>query len=431
MENNENNQNNEQKTNLNAEPASTYVAVNSHKEKAKVGFSKGVLLPFLCGALGTSIVIGTCFGVPQIREKLFSSNNTAVVPSIVEKNENNIKENIQNNQISDTPSISLSNYSETGVNVANKVLPSIVGIKVEYSVNSIFYRGFGQSSNTAEAQGSGIIISDDGYILTNNHIVNTSSSSSFYEVGKATKVSVYLYNDETEYEAKIIGTDEQTDLAVIKIDKTGLTAAELGNSDEVQVGEFSMAIGNPLGLQSSVTAGMISAVNRDVQDSDGKTYKLIQTDAAINSGNSGGALVNSKGQVIGVNTLKLSGTGIEGMGFAIPINSTKDIYSQLIQYNKVKRPYIGIRGIDLTEELAKANNLVLGVYVQSVEDFSAAQKADVRNGDVIIEVDGQKITKMDELNEIKNKHNIGDELKIKVNRDGEEKEITLTLGEAN
>lgn len=190
-----------------------------------------------------------------------------------------------------------------------------------------------------------------------------------------------------------------------------------------------MAIGNPLGMQSSVTAGMISAVNRDVTDSDGKNYKLIQTDAAINSGNSGGALVNSKGQVIGVNTLKLSGTGIEGMGFAIPINSTKDIYEQLIQYNKVKRPYIGITGRDLDEALAKANNLVVGIYVQSVDDFSAAQKADIRNGDVIIEADNQKITKMDELNEIKNKHNIGDEMKLKVYRNGSEKELTITLGE--
>lgn len=431
MENNEYNENNNNQNSKNNEPASTYVAVNSRKEKVKVGFAKGVLLPFLCGALGTSVVIGTCFGVPQIKEKIFSVNTQTEAPVIVEKLAEDNNKTKQESQPQINTINSSSSYSETGISVANKVLPSIVGIKVEYSVNSIFYRSFGQSSSTAEAEGSGIIISEDGYILTNNHIVNTSSSSSYYEVGKATKVSVFLYNDKTEYEAKIIGTDEQTDLAVIKIDKTGLTAAELGNSDEIQVGEFSMAIGNPLGMQSSVTAGMISAVNREVSDSDGKTYKLIQTDAAINSGNSGGALVNSKGQVIGVNTLKLSGTGIEGMGFAIPINSTKDIYSQLIQYNKVKRPYIGIRGIDLTEELAKANNLVTGVYVQSVEDFSAAQKADVRNGDVIIEADGQKITKMEELNEIKNKHNIGDELKIKINRNGEEKEITLTLGEAN
>lgn len=422
MENNESN-NNEQKNN-NIQPVSTYTAINSHKEKAKVGFGKSVLMPFVCGALGTVIVIGTCFGVPTIREKIFTNNS------------NNNQETTVANTVTQEPQtqsgndnlVSLSNYSETGVNVANKVRPSIVGITVEYSVNSIFYRNY-TTNSTAKAEGSGIIISEDGYILTNNHIVNTSSSSSYYEVGKANKVTVYLYNDETAYNAEIIGTDEQTDLAVIKIDKTGLTSAELGDSDSVQVGEFSMAIGNPLGMQSSVTAGMISAVNREVTDSDGKTYKLIQTDAAINSGNSGGALVNSKGQVIGVNTLKLSGTGIEGMGFAIPINSTKEIYSQLIQYNKVKRPYIGITGRDLDEQTAKANNLVTGVYVQSVEDFSSAQKADIRNGDVIIEADGQKITTMNELNDLKNKHSIGDEMKLKVYRNGSEKEITVTLGE--
>ena len=423
MENNEfnksNNISNDKK--INNEPATTYTAINSHKEKVKLGFGKSVLMPFLCGALGTVIVIGTCFGVPSIREKLLPNNNNQEV--------------INTNTVQDTTAtstndnlISLSNYSETGINVANKVKPSIVGITVEYSVNSIFYRNYATSS-TAKAEGSGIIISEDGYILTNNHIVNSSSSSSYYEVGKANKVTVYLYNDQTEYDAEIIGTDEQTDLAVIKIDKTGLQAAELGDSNSVQVGEFSMAIGNPLGMQSSVTAGMISAVNREVTDSDGKTYTLIQTDAAINSGNSGGALVNSKGQVIGVNTLKLSGTGIEGMGFAIPINSTKDIYEQLIQYNKVKRPYIGITGREIDEDLAKANNLVVGVYVQAVEDFSSAQKADIRNGDVIIEADRQKITTMDELNEIKNKHNIGDEMTLKIYRNGSEKEITLTLGE--
>ena len=165
---------------------------------------------------------------------------------------------------------------------------------MEYTANSIFLR----NSTTASAEGSGIIISEDGYILTNNHIVNSGSNNSYYEIEKANKISVYLYNDETEYSASIIGTDEQTDLAVIKIDKTNLVCAELGDSDGVQVGEFSMAIGNPLGMESSVTAGIISAVNRKVTDSDGKTYTLIQTDAAINSGNSGGALVNSEGKLL-------------------------------------------------------------------------------------------------------------------------------------
>lgn len=378
-------------------------------------FLKSFFVPFLSGALGSIIVIGTCFSVEPIRNTILKDN---ISSSIL--NEENLENKNTNNNL-----ISLKNYSETGVSVAQKVLPSVVGIKVEYSVSSIFNKNM---TSTAEGEGSGIIISQDGYILTNNHIVNNTSTSSFYEVGDANKVTVTLYNDETEYEGTIVGTDEQTDLAVIKIDKTGLTAATLGNSDNVQVGEFAMAIGNPLGMQSSVSSGMISAVNRKVT-SDGITFTLIQTDTAINSGNSGGALVNSKGEVIGINTLKMSGSGVEGMGFAIPINSTKPIYEQLIQYNKVKRPYIGISGRDLDEKTAKANNLVVGVYVLSVEEFSAAEKVGIKIGDVITSIDGKTITSMNELNEVKNSHQIGDEIKLKIYRNNSEKEITLTLQE--
>ena len=388
------------------------------KEKNHVGFGRGFLLPFASGVLGCAVVIGTCFGVPSIRSNLLGTGA---------ENNNSSNNSLSTGYVSQT---SLSNYSDTAVYAANKILPSIVGIQVEYNVNSLVSM-FGRqaTTTTATATGSGIIISKDGYILTNNHIVSSSSSESYYEVSSATKITVTLFNDETIYEAKIVGTDEETDLAVIKIDKTGLTKAEFADSDNVKVGEFAMAVGNPLGMQSSITCGVVSAVNRQVTDSDGKTYTLIQTDAAINSGNSGGALVNSEGKVIGINTLKLSGTGIEGMGFAIPINSTTDISSQLIQYSKVKRPYIGISGMDLDEETAKANDLVVGVYVKSVDDFSAGEKAGIKPGDVIIEADGQKITTMDELNEIKNSHQIGDEMKIKVNRDGQERELTITLGE--
>ena len=390
------------------------------EHKTKIGFANGFLLPFVSGVLGCTVVVGTCFGVPSIKNKLLGSTSS-------NSNSNTNSNNLNTGYVSQT---SLSNYSDTSVYAANKILPSIVGIKVEYNVNSLISMFGRQTQNsTATASGSGIIISEDGYILTNNHIVSSSSSESYYEVSEATKVTVTLFNDKTEYEAKIIGKDEQTDLAVIKIEKTGLSKAEFADSDSVKVGEFAMAVGNPLGMQSSITCGVISAVNREVTDSDSKKFTLIQTDAAINSGNSGGALVNSEGKVIGINTLKLSGTGIEGMGFAIPINSTTDITSQLIQYSKVKRPYIGISGMDLDEKTAKANNLVQGIYVKSIEDFSAAEKAEVKVGDVIIEADGKKITTMDELNEIKNTHKIGDEMKIKVNRNGQEKELTLTLGE--
>ena len=389
-------------------------------EKNKFNITGQFLIPFASGILGTSIVIGTCFGIPTIKNFILTTNSSSNKTSL----ESNLSTSTDNSV--NTSLVSISNYSDTGVYVAQKVLPSVVGIKVEYSVSSVFYRN--QSNATASAEGSGIIISEDGYILTNNHIINSSSNSSFYEISKANKIIVSLYNDETEYEATIIGTDEQTDLAVIKIDKTGLTSATLGNSDTIQVGEFAMAIGNPLGMQSSVSSGMISAVNRKVT-SDNKTYTLIQTDTAINSGNSGGALVNSKGEVIGINTLKMSGSGIEGMGFAIPINSAKPIAEQLIEYNKVKRPYIGITGRDIDEQTAKNNNLVTGIYVLNIEEFSAAEKAGIKIGDVITEFNGTKVSTMDELNDLKSSLSIGTEVTLTINRNGESKQLKLTLQE--
>lgn len=413
----ENNSNNSFKSVDSTNFNSSYKEFKNSEKKFNFGFAKNVLAPFLFGVIGSVTVIAVSLNVPTIKENIVKKLVRVESPNSYGDNTNTANINTQ--------MVSLVGYSETGVGVASKVRPSIVGIEVEYSVNSIFYR----NKSTATAAGSGIIISEDGYILTNNHIVNSSSTSYYYELGKANKVTVTLYNDSTKYDATIVGTDSQTDLAVIKIEKNGLKAAELGDSDAVQVGEFAMAIGNPLGLTDSVTAGIVSAVNREVSDQDGNSYVAIQTDASINSGNSGGALVNSKGQVIGVNTLKLSGTGVEGVGFAIPINSTKEIYEQLIQYNKVKRPYIGIDGYDLDEQTAEDNNLVVGIYIKTIEDFSAGEKAGLKIGDVIVEVDGTKVTKMDELNAIKNQKQIGDTLKLKVFRDGKEKEITVTLQE--
>lgn len=413
----ENNSNNSFKSVDSTNFNSSYKEFKNSEKKFNFGFAKNVLAPFLFGVIGSVTVIAVSLNVPTIKENIVKKLVSVESPNSYGDNTNTANINTQ--------MVSLVGYSETGVGVASKVRPSIVGIEVEYSVNSIFYR----NKSTATAAGSGIIISEDGYILTNNHIVNSSSTSSYYELGKANKVTVTLYNDSTKYDATIVGTDSQTDLAVIKIEKNGLKAAELGDSDAVQVGEFAMAIGNPLGLTDSVTAGIVSAVNREVSDQDGNSYVAIQTDASINSGNSGGALVNSKGQVIGVNTLKLSGTGVEGVGFAIPINSTKEIYEQLIQYNKVKRPYIGIGGYDLDEQTAENNNLVVGIYIKTIEDFSAGEKAGLKIGDVIVEVDGTKVTKMDELNAIKNQKQIGDTLRLKVFREGKEKEITVTLQE--
>lgn len=389
------------------------------KDNSKPGFGKSVLVPFISGILGATLVVGTCFNVPAIKKSLIGKS-TSTTQSTQSVNYNNINTNL----------VSLSSFSDTGVAVAQKVLPSVVGIKVQYAVNSIF----SQNTSTAMAEGSGVIISSDGYILTNNHVINSSetNSNSFYSLGEATKITVSLYNDDTEYPAKIIGTDQQTDLAIIKIDKTDLTAAKLGDSDSIQVGEWCMAIGNPLGMASSVTAGTISALNRKITDDDGKNYTLIQTDAAINSGNSGGALVNTNGEVIGINTIKASGTGVEGLGFAIPINSTKSITEDLIKYNKVKRPYIGITGTNITESTIKANptaKLVVGCYVRAVSEFSPAEKAGLKIGDIIIKADGTQVKTMDELNDIKNKHSIGDTMTLTISRDGKEQDVSVTLAE--
>lgn len=394
---------------------STYKVYSSEEKEKKPNFFKNAFVPFCASALATFLVIGVCFGTPSIRNKILGVNNTYTDNGLT------ITEGPVTNEVS------IVDYSDTSISVANKVLPSIVGITVEYSVSSAF--GFGGSS-IAQASGSGIIVSSDGYILTNNHVVNTTSSSSYYQITEATNVKVKLYNDDTEYDAKVIGSDSQTDLAVIKIDKTNLTAAELGDSDSVQVGEFAMAIGNPLGLQSSISCGIISAKNRDVEDSEtGTTYNLIQTDAAINSGNSGGALVNADGKVIGINTLKLSGTGIEGIGFAIPINSTLPIYQELKTKGKIARPYIGISAQEIDADTAKQHKLVEGIYIKSIDTFSAAEKAGLKIGDIIIAADGTPVKTMDELNDLKNKHKIGDKMTLRINRDGKEQEITLTLQE--
>ena len=397
---------------------------NFKQNQRQNSFGKTVLIPFASGVVGCSLVLGTCFGIPSIKEKLIGKQNPSVQTST------------QAASGTTTNLVSLSNFSNTAVFAANKILPSIVGIEVSYNVTSnSFGSFFGYSqpqSSTTTATGSGIIISEDGYILTNNHVVDSSSSNSYYELSKATSIKIKLnsdtYGDDATYDATVVGQDSQTDLAVLKIEKTGLTAAEFADSDQAVVGEFVMAVGSPLGLDTTVTQGIISAVNREVE-SDGTKYTCIQTDAAINSGNSGGALINSDGKVIGINTLKLSGTGVEGIGFAIPINSATDVISQLKDHQKVLRPYIGITGINLDEQTAKKYKLEVGVYVKSVEDFSAAEKAGIKAGDVIVKADGKSITTMDELNKIKNSHQIGDNMTLTINRNGTNKDITVTLAE--
>ena len=369
-----------------------------------------ILISFISAIIGGSCALGIYFGF-----------NRASGDKVVDTSTSNSKVNYDISDLN-LSQVSLSNYSDTAIYAAQKALPSMVSITVEYDVN---YMGMKKS---AAGAGSGVVISDDGYILTNNHVISSSDSSSFYQVSDAKSVKVKIYGDETEYTAEIIGTDSQTDLAVLKIDKTGLTAAEFGNSSSVQIGEFVLAIGNPYNLDYSVTAGIISALDRKMTV-ENTTYKVIQADCAINSGNSGGALVNSKGQVIGITTLKLSGTGIEGVSFAIPINDTISIYQTLIEKGKVSRPFVGISGLDIDEATAIRNGLTKGIYVDSVVSGSAAEEAGIEPGDIIVAFDGKNISTMDELNEIKNTKNIGDKIVIRFYRKNKEKTVTITLGE--
>lgn len=383
---------------------------NYSKKSNKKQIATTVVASFVSAVVGGACALGVYVGLKKEPAKTIETSKINT-NSIVETGTQNLSQ------------VSLTNYSDTAIYAAQKALPSMVSISVEYDVN---YMGM---KKAVAGSGSGVILSEDGYILTNNHVISSADSSSFYQVSDAKSIKVKIYGDDTEYSAEIIGTDSQTDLAVLKIDKTGLTPAEFGDSSSVQIGEFVLAIGNPYNLDYSVTAGIISALNREMTV-ENTTYNVIQADCAINSGNSGGALVNSKGEVIGITTLKLAGDGIEGVSFAIPVNETVPIYKELIEKGKISRPFVGISGIDLDEATAIRNGLTKGIYVDSVVSGSGAEDAGIMAGDVIVSFDGKDVSTMDELNAIKNTKNIGDKIEIKLYRKSELKTFTITLKEA-
>lgn len=383
---------------------------NYPKNSNRKQIATTVVASFVSAVVGGACALGVYVGLNKEPAKTIETSK-ANTGSFVETSNPNLSQ------------VSLTNYSDTAIYAAQKALPSMVSISVEYDVN---YMGM---KKAVAGSGSGVILSEDGYILTNNHVISSADSSSFYQVSDAKSIKVKIYGDDTEYSAEIIGTDSQTDLAVLKIDKTGLTPAELGDSSSVQIGEFVLAIGNPYNLDYSVTAGIISALNREMTV-ENTTYNVIQADCAINSGNSGGALVNSKGEVIGITTLKLAGDGIEGVSFAIPVNETVPIYKELIEKGKISRPFVGISGIDLDEATAIRNGLTKGIYVDSVVSGSGAEDAGIMAGDVIVSFDGKDVSTMDELNAIKNTKNIGDKIEIKLYRKSELKTFTITLKEA-
>lgn len=277
-----------------------------------------------------------------------------------------------------------------------------------------------RSPQPQEASGSGVIISADGYIVTNNHVV-----------ANADKLEVTL-SDKRTYTAKLIGADPSTDIALIKIEQNGLPALPLANSDDARVGEWVLAVGNPFNLESTVTAGIVSAKGRNIHILDDKSAieSFIQTDAAVNPGNSGGALVNAQGQLLGINTAIATPTGTyAGYSFAVPVNIVKKVTDDLLDYGIVQRGYLGVTIRDLDGNLAQELNLNMtqGVYVDSVLLDGSAFASGVKKGDVIVKVDGISVKSAPELQELVGRHRPGDNIAITVNRKGSDRELRVVL----
>lgn len=300
--------------------------------------------------------------------------------------------------------------------IVKMVGPAVVGV----STQSIVDRGF-FGLQQQEGIGSGFIINEEGNILTNYHVI------------EGAQIVKIIFYDGNETEAKVINYDEANDIALLKVVDPNVTmpaTVVLGNSDELQVGESVVAIGSPLAKEflGTTTTGIISALDRDITI-EGKTLKLLQTDTAINPGNSGGPLINSRGEVIGINTAKFGGSGgttsIEGIGFSIPINQAKQRLEELSK--PILR--IGIKGRVIDDKLSKNLSMPQGIYVVEVEEFSNAERAGIRPGDVIVKFDGKDVKTFDDVNEIKSKHTVGDTIKVVVSREGKDRTVDLVLNE--
>nr|MDE6779836.1 trypsin-like peptidase domain-containing protein [Ruminococcus sp.] len=394
---------------------------------------------------GGSIQVYKYMNADKLEVSDFGSSDSEPSRAVVQQNlpESSVSATSENKDIPSLIDIAARADAKTLPDIVDTIMPSVVGVASTFEYTPDYSSmgwgwGFGipQQPETQElpATGTGIVMSDDGYIITNAHVIYDDSTE--YHCGEAIEVSV-VFSDETEHDAKIIAYDTETDLAVLKVNETGLTPAQFGNSEDLRVGELVIAVGNPLGFElfGSVTSGIVSAKNRKI-DINEKSMTLIQTDAAINSGNSGGPLLNSSGQVIGINSAKMSSSygsaSVEGLGFAIPINEAKIIIDDLINYKYVKgRPQIGITTVDVTESVSRYYDIPLGVYVQSVQEGGAADLAGIQKGDVIIDADGEAVTNAKELNDIKNKHKAGETFTLTITRAGEDIKIELILHEAN
>ena len=333
--------------------------------------------------------------------------------------------------------------------IAQKCRTSVVAIETETTVvyndyDSSYYSPFGgmfgfpgygygyprgnQREYKQSGAGSGIILSEDGYILTNNHVISG-----------ADKINVFVMpekegDEEKTYEATLIGSSESHDVAVLKIDAKGLNAATFGDSDQLEIGELAVAIGNPMGnVHGSVTAGIISATEQELTIDD-VTINAIQTDAAINPGNSGGALFDSYGNVIGLVYAKTASVNIEGMGYAIPVNDIKELVTTMINdpesveaQTKGSQIMLGITIIEVSEEMSKQYSMPMGVYIREVSEFSAAERAGLSKGDIITAFAGEKVTTADDLNTIKAKQTSGDTVPVTIDRNGREMTLEIVI----
>ena len=402
------------------------------RERKPGGFGKQLAK---CAALALVFGLvagGVMTGVNYASGKIFGTTNASNVQASLTTGDDSTVQ----------PTAISSSYVATDVSdIVDEVMPSIVAIT---NVSQTEYQSFWGQSKTYESTscGSGIIVSQDNeylYVATNNHVVEGANS-----------LTVTFANDDT-VSAEIKGTDPSTDLAVVKVALSSIKddtmseikVATLGSSDTLKVGESCIAIGNALGYGQSVTTGVISALNREVSVSDSSsstnyTAELIQTDAAINPGNSGGALLNTAGEVIGINSVKYSDTSVEGIGYAIPMDTAKPIIEELITKEKVDESnsaYLGIVGVDVTSDVAKTYNMPTGVYVAQVMEGAAAEQAGIQKGDIITKFDGKDVTSMEELSSNMQYYVAGTTVDVVIERSSngqyEEQTISVTLGKKN
>lgn len=364
------------------------------KVKKKSGFKRGIAL--VAGAVIVAI-LGGAIGAGRV---YYAFKNSIPVSTL---------ENNSNTSVN-PPAFKGEDGALTVPQVVEKVTPAVVGVSTKSLVRDQFF-----NVKEQEGLGSGFIINEDGYVVTNYHVING-----------AQEVKV-IFSDGKEVNAKVVNYDAERDIAVIKItdDVKMPGIAQLGDSSTVKAGEEVIAIGNPLGKEfsSTVTKGIVSSPNRKMKTENGNVLDYIQTDAAINPGNSGGPLINSKGEVIGINTAKKVGEDIEGIGFAIPINEVKT------RLGSLSKPILklGITARTVTPELAKENKLEEGVYVVGVQEFSPAEKAGLKIGDLIVEFGGKRVKTLEELNQVKSQYNDGDSVPVEIIRDGKKVNLNLTL----